>query len=647
MTMKSFLKNNIGFIIYFLFAIIVELSSVFVMNNKFYIRSPWLALTICGLIFAIYNFIKSRKAKTITLSILLALQCILCIVFVVLLDNTGTLFDFNMLKLINANNNFVVTIDINYWFILYQVALFGLFLGLTLFLNKYQDKYYRVKGSIITSSVCLVLFLISHIGVVMNLNTINEKKFMNSLYKDTNDKYVNLGSSANAINELYKLLFFNKYNELTNEQITDYIYSDVNVPTDKFGISKGNNLVTILVESFEWFAFISDPNVYPNGANLSEEQLDLLYPNLREFYSRSVVMNNHHSENKTDMSEDEALLGVYPNGDYINFSFPDNTLPTSIANILKGDDSSISNNVFHNNDMTFYNRDDFMPQLGYDNLYSIDDMVDRGATNYMKEASLEGLSMNLDSEMIESMKDEMFTPNKRFNTHITTVTMHGNYVYRENIQKYYDKMDSLNIVIENDYIKNYMAYVMDFDCALGIMMDDLEEKNLLDNTTIVIFSDHNAYMNHLSNQVKGIYDYSDGNYNELFRVPLMIYDSNLDHQIINKFTTTYDITPTILDLFGFNYYTNMYYGNSIFSEDESILYSKALDVFIYDGLFFSNINNILYKNEKITDSDIENIELKCKSLLKKIYYTNHIFYYDYFREEANLTKYITETNSIN
>ena len=42
--MKSFLKNNIGFIIYFLFAIIVELSSVFVMNNKFYIILRTLAL---------------------------------------------------------------------------------------------------------------------------------------------------------------------------------------------------------------------------------------------------------------------------------------------------------------------------------------------------------------------------------------------------------------------------------------------------------------------------------------------------------------------------------------------------------------------------------------------------------------------------
>lgn len=645
--MKQFLKNNISFLVYLLFSILIELSTVLVIADKFFIREPWIALTILGIIFAIYNFIKSRKAKNITLSILLLLQFILCLVFVVVYDNTGTLFDFNMLRLIKANNNFVVTITINYWFILYIVLLYSLFIGLILFLKRFSDKEYRCKFSLIFSYVCLGVFLVSHIGTVIITNHISEEKFMNSLYTDSNDKYGNYGSSANAINEIYKLIFFNNYNDLSNKQITNYLYKDISTPTSKFGVSQNNNLITILVESFEWFGFINNSEVYPNGANLTEEQLDILYPNLRAFYNNSVVMNNHYSENKTDMSEDEALLGVYPNSDYINFSFPDNTLPTSIANVLKNQDSSIITSLFHNNDITFYNRNAFMPDMGYDTLYSIDDMVKNGATNYMKDASLKGLSMNLDSEMFESMKDTMFLKDKRFHSHITTVTMHGDYSYRENMKEYYDKLDDLNINIKDKFVKHYMAFVMDFDKAIGIMMDDLRSKNLLDNTTIVIFSDHNTYMDHLSNRVKDIYDYDDDNYNELFRVPLMIYDTNIGHKIINKFTTTYDITPTILDMFGVNYYTNMYYGNSIFDDEESVLYSKALDVFIADGLFFSNINNILYKDKDVTKEYIKEIEIKCKKLLKKIYYTNHVFDNDYFGKKSNYSNYINKFNSIN
>ena len=645
--MKTFLRNNIIFFIYFAFSIIVELSGIFVITKSFFVKSPWLLLTISLLIFSIYNFIKSRKAKNITISILLILQAILSLVLVVVFDNTGTYFDFNMLKLIGSNNNFVVTIDINYWFIIYLVLLLSSFITLTVFFKKYQDKQYRPKSSIITSCVCVFAFLISHISVVISTNYISEEKFMNSLYRDTNEKYVELGTTGTAFNELYKMAFFNKYNKLTNSQIEEYIYTDVSTPTDKFGISKGNNLITILVESFEWFGFISDTNIYPNGANLSNAQLDDLYPNLRRFYNMSVVMNNHYSENKTDMSEDEALLGVYTSGDYMNYSFESNTLPTSIANTFKLQDTNISNNFAHNNDITFYNRNKFTPSLGYENLYFINEMVEEGATDYMAQANLGGMSMNLDSEMVETMKDYLFTKDKRFNTHLSTVTMHGNYVSRPNMKKWEDKMSSLGIEIENDYVKNYMIYVMEFDYALGLMLNDLESKNLLDNTTIVIFSDHNAYMNHLSQYVKNIYDYDASNYNELVRVPLMIYDPNIDHQIINKFTTTYDITPTILDMFGINYYTNLYYGNSIFSNEESVLYSKAFDVFIADGLFFSNINNILYKSDNVTDTYIKEIESKCLALLKKIFYTNHIFYYDYFDDSQNYSTYITKINLIN
>jgi len=245
------------------------------------------------------------------------------------------------------------------------------------------------------------------------------------------------------------------------------------------------------------------------------------------------------------------------------------------------------------------------------------------------------------------MKDEMFPSDTRFNTHITTISMHGNYVYRPNMQKWLDKMENLNIEVENEYLRNYIAAVMDFDAAVGIMMKDLSNKGILDNTTIIMYADHNAYLSELTYRVKnfGINDYNNKNYLELYRLPLMIYDANFSHQVINKFTTTYDIVPTVLDLFGINYYTNIYYGNSIFSEEESILYSKAFYVFIADGLFYSNINNILYKQENITDDYIKEVKSKSLSLLKEIYYMNNIFEQNYFKN--NSRNYLDKVNEIN
>ena len=107
---------------------------------------------------------------------------------------------------------------------------------------------------------------------------------------------------------------------------------------------------------------------------------------------------------------------------------------------------------------------------------------------------------------------------------------------------------------------------------------------------------------------------------------------------------TYDIVPTILDMFGIKYYSNLYFGNSIFSNEESVLYSKAFDVFITDKLYFRSLNNILFKRDDVSKEYIAITEEKCLSLLKKIYYTNHIFEYDYFKSNDN---YINKMKEIN
>lgn len=644
--MKSFLKNNIVFLMYFLFSIILEISGLFVINGNVFITSPWLALSIVGIIFASCNFCMKRKTKNIIISIVFVLQCILNLFCVILYENTGTLFDFNMFQVAGEGTTFLNAININYLYICFVLSLLVLFFVSKHILNKYEDEYYRVKLSVTISSICLAISLISHVGVVVITNTISEENFINSLYEKSSDKYTSLGGSSNFINEIYKMLFFNNYNDLSNEEIKNYIYDEVSTPTSKFGVSSDNNLVTILAESFEWFAFISNPSVYPNGANLSEEILDELYPNLRKFYNMSVVMSNHHSQNKTDISEDEALLGSYTSNNYINYIFPNNTYPTSIANTLKSSDSSISNNFFHNNVGSYYNRNKMAVSLGYDNLYFMEEMIEEGVTDYMSQAGFGKINMNLDSEMVKEMKDYMFPANKRFNTHITTMSMHGNYEYRENMQKWLDKISNLGVIIENESVKSYMAAVMDFDCALGIMLDDLESKNLLENTTIVIFADHNAYLSDLTYYVKDVTleEYSSNNFTKIFNVPLMIYDPNISHQIVSKFTTTYDIVPTILDMFGIKYYSNLYFGNSIFSNEESVLYSKAFDVFITDKLYFRSLNNILFKRDDVSKEYIAITEEKCLSLLKKIYYTNHIFEYDYFKSNDN---YINKMKEIN
>lgn len=647
--MKQFLKNNLVFICFVVFSFILESVALLTITGSILVRRPLLSILLFLSLGTIYNLISNVKAKKIFLIIISIFQLLINLFCVILFESTGTLFDFSMLQLASETTQFMDAISINYFFIIFSSLLFIIYIIASSYLTKYMDSAYKISYQSLICYIVLFVSLISQVSIIAYTNYISEEKFLNTLYEDSNDNYSNLGITANFVNEISKMLFFNSYSELSYEEIETFIYGETSTPSEYFGVSKGNNLVTILVESFEWFAFISDPSIYPNGSNLTEETLDQLFPNLRKFYSQSIIMNNHYSQNKTDISEDEALLGVYPNSAYINYNFANNVSPFSIASLLKQEDNSISNSFFHSNEGSFYNRKDVISSIGYDNLYFLEEMQEKGLHNYIEGDSSCINCMNLDSHTVELMKDKMFPVDSRFNTHFTTISMHGNYSFRNNMQRWHDKIEQLEITIDNYYLKNYLAAVMEFDLSLGLIIEDLTQKGLLENTTIVLFSDHNTYLSNLTYQIKDIQlnDYSSENYIELYRVPLMIYDSNIGHKVIDKFTTTYDIVPTILDLFGINYYTNLYYGNSIFSQEESILYSKAYNIFISNGLLYSNINNILYRRDDISNNYINDIEDKSLKLLKKIYYINHIYEYNFFNNNDNYSKYITKVQAIN
>jgi len=178
---------------------------------------------------------------------------------------------------------------------------------------------------------------------------------------------------------------------------------------------------------------------------------------------------------------------------------------------------------------------------------------------------------------------------------------------------------------------------MDFDKAVGTMMNKLQENGDLDNTTIVMFADHNTYYNNLSYYAKGIEE----KYNsELYRVPFMIYDQELKYEYeknegtneISKFTTTSDMLPTICDLFGIKAYKNLYYGTSMFVKGvESVIFSRAYGIFVTDKLICYSVKELVYKSEDYKEEDLISFEARAKILLAKQEYLDKIYYNDYFK----------------
>ncbi len=694
----EWLKINRLAVLYFVFAVIIEMMSVFAVEGNPIMSRPLIAIGLLLMITCLVLLTKRNSVRLIIYAILLAVQAILDLVFSVVYDMTGQYFDFGMLNL--RNDAFATLEGLLVNFFAFYTGVFCCIIyviyGLRMLRNEKHAKNNK-RSRIFYGMLALAGFATMGVSVVQYYPS-SVNKYDEMLYGKSTGAYSSYGMMGNVVGEFTQSVILKDRSTLPNSDIENFLYNGgVAETSEKFGISKDNNVIVILAESLEWFAFMNELNGnaekgnFPNALGMTNEQLAKLYPNLTKFYNQSVKMTNFHSREKTDISETLSMVGSYPTDAYINYDYSNNSMPYTVPNLLKTYDTDMQNLSFHNGFKTFYNRLEAHQMFGLEFLYDMYDMedmsderedlgLDETMRNYMEDGE-----RNLDSEMIETCKELMFPTDKRFYTYITTITMHGVYYERNNLS---DERKKLLAEFDPDFLKayeeaekadddsiwenfldlfhpddeesesnnskekrilfNYMTTALELDDAIGAMMQDLEQKGLLENTTIVMFGDHNAYYQQLSNYVKDIYDYETGNYyTDLYCVPLMIYDQNVEPQIIDKFTCTADIVPTLLDLLGIKYYENMYYGNSVFTARESVLYSRAYGIFVGDGIVANSVNMISYRHDSVTDAKLAAFKEEATALVQEIKYCDYIFKQDYFGEEATMQLFLNKMREIN
>ncbi|MBR1674510.1 MAG: sulfatase-like hydrolase/transferase [Eubacterium sp.] len=659
----TFIKTNLTVILFVVFSILIEMISVYSIEESPFISYPWIWLGLLLLIAGIMLMIKSERARMVIGIIFMLLQSIICMIMAVLFNMAGQYFDFGMLNL--RNDAFGILENIPMDFVTFYTAFFFcLVFGISTARRRRRagNSPAETKKSVrlISGSAVMAAGLLLAVFATYNVNKDQKNKYEDLRYSTDSSVYNTYGICGNLINEFADGLIFTEDEIISDEKVNDFIYGEVSEPTEYFGVSKDNNVVVVLVESLEWFGMLKN-DYLPNALPLTDEQYAELFPNLTAFYNSSVVMTDFHSKEKTDISETMSILGAYPTRGYINYDYYDQKIPQTIPNILRNlCDEELVINSYHNGSKTFYNRDVAHVSYGFtkftssEDMYEISDqmlrdgLVDKEVMHdYMHEGE-----RNLDSEMLELCKERMFPENERFFTYITSITMHGMFYERANLAHHKEKLLSVYTdpagTEEEELLINYLCTVMEFDKALGIMMDYLRDKGLLDHTTVILFGDHNCYYQDLSNYVKNIYDYdTEMNYSDLYRVPLMIYDEHAGHKVIDKFTCTADIAPSILDLLGIKYYSNMFYGHSVFSDEESVIYSRAYNFFVDDGIVAKSLSRPLFKADDVTDEDWNDFKEKGNTLIDKLEYCDQIFTRDFFSDPENYETFIEKMKEIN
>lgn len=357
-----------------------------------------------------------------------------------------------------------------------------------------------------------------------------------------------------TINDQISILFNNK-----NE-------NNVNLYTDMF---KGKNLLLIQAESLN--NLVIDP---------------VLTPTLYKFKSEGIFVDGFNSPllagstSDTEFMVNTSLLPA--NNGKITFNdYADNKFPHTLANTFTN--HGYYSMASHNNYGIYYNRTNMLPNLGYT-------FYDAIGINAEDQAE--------DSYVIDHIKWIMYEHAQYFSFWVT-YTAHQPY-----------SLDTLSETMQSDYAKVearypnlseaekvYFTKTMNLEHGLKKLLIDYKNAERLDDMVIIIYGDH--YPKGLFSE-DGLYDEickTNGNTREnCFDTPLIIWNSQIEAQVIHKASSPLDIAPTIYDLFGLEYQDEITLGHSVFDPE-------------YHGFNFDEFN-IIQTNDYIYDTLRDTIVLR-------------------------------------
>lgn len=389
-------------------------------------------------------------------------------------------------------------------------------------------------------------------------------------------------------------------NYIKNKDITDY--------NSHTGMFEGKNVIVIMMES-------------TNDIIINKD----LYPNFYKLYSEGISFKNNYSPRNscaTGNNEFSGMTGLYTiqNNCTANV-FSNNTYFTSIFNIFKN--AGYRATSMHDYTEQYYVRNIIHKNLGSEAYYNANDLNIKYYNEYKNWASDEDF---MNAAMDITLND---TSNKPFMLWLTTVSGHQPYkVSSVEGDKY------LSITEGTDYsmeLRRYMSKLKTFDNGLGILLDKLKASGKLDDTVIVMYGDHYPYG--LKNKdISSVLTYDLDDY-EVERVPMVIYNSTIKSEVVEKYSSYINLTPTLANLFNLDYDPRYYMGTDVFSDDYLNIVAFADGSWKNSDVYYNaSSGSVKYytSNEYTTDEliRINNIVTNRMQISESIIRNNYFNYLD-------------------
>lgn len=524
-------------------------------------------------------------------------------------STTHNFFDFILLESTSEGAPYMMDCikNCNIWiYIWFVIIIFTIYIGFKKIPKKDNFNYKNVI-------IVVLVFLLIHLLLPNLYGSANSSLEWNTwqnprnIYKNFND-----ANKSMSITGLYEYTIRNFYITFlqTEEEETseDYeflmeAFSVNNNEVNKYtGIFKNKNLIFVQLEGIDdWL--------------LTEKDMPTLYGML----NNSFVFQNHYSYynggGSTFNSEFAVNTGFITPLSYTQnaYSFNKNSFPYSMANMFKNQDYDV--NAFHMNSGEYYSRQTNYTNWGYDKYYGLLDINDYKDKSY-----------TLDRELINDVtfQEKMFPKDSKFVDYIITYSNHLPFTNTKGVCKLlYDMEMDLNDTVDMGEESSSMFVQLteeecirkqahETDYMMELLLKKLTELNLIDDTVIVVFTDHYLY----TVEDKTILDkYKNTSNNLINKTPFFIWQNNMKRTNIKEVTSQLNILPTTLNLFGINYNPNYYIGSDALSSNyKGIVFFS--DYSWYDGNIYVE-NGVIANNKSSSQEYLDEKNYYIHYLTKK------------------------------
>jgi len=295
------------------------------------------------------------------------------------------------------------------------------------------------------------------------------------------------------------------------------------------GSAAGSNLIAIQVEAMQNFVIgleVNGQTITPYLNQLAEQS----------FYFPHIYQQI--AEGNTSDAEYMMNTSAYPSAVQSTSKQLTGKMAYSLPRLLA--DHGYESYTFHVNDVTFWNRNEMYPALGF--------------TKYFDKPSFENDEFNSwgasDEQLYKVALQQMVElqqKNQPFYAQLVTVSSHHPFKIPEQYQ-----VLNLPSEIEGTQLGHYLQAMHYVDGQLEQFMKQLEEQGLLEQSIVAIYGDHFG-LQPKDNDANWVSEQLGINYHETItrmNIPFFIHAPGLEGEVMEQVGGQIDMMPTVLNLLG-------------------------------------------------------------------------------------------------